>query len=185
MAETVVAKSETTPPDDTAPHVCQVGRMLTESEGWSIVAIAATWEGTPYLFVGAGSRKLVGGDCSGSTYKIYQEAGYPYPYKTTANFEAYVAQSGRFREVAADRSNMQAGDVLLWPGHMAIYAPFPEGNAKRMTGVVHHGQKVPNDFYTAFNDRTNQPYGAYNIATFRGDRFKVFRYILLPGEKGC
>lgn len=44
---------------------------------------------------------------------------------------------------------------------------------------------MTNDFYTAFNERTGQPYGPYAIATFRGDRYRVYRYILLPGEARC
>lgn len=185
MGEDVVARTETTPADDLTPHRCRVGRLLTEAEGWQLVAVARTWEGTPYQLAGAASRKGIGGDCSGSTHHIYQEAGFPYPYKTTANFEAYVQQSGRFREVLPDQQPMQAGDILWWPGHMAIYAPFPAGDPRRDTGVVHRGRPVTNDFYTAFNERTGQPYGPYAIATFRGDRYRVYRYILLPGEARC
>jgi hypothetical protein len=185
MTESEIAAAMTTPVEDSAGKVCQVGRFITEAEGWAIVAIAATWEGTPYVMVGAGSVKGVKGDCSGTTNKIYVEAGFPYPYKQTANFAAYVETSGRFRQVPAERASMQVGDVLLWPGHMAIYAPFPEGHAKRSTGVFHQGKAVPNDFYTAFNERTGQPYGPYNISTFRGDRFRVFRYLVLPGDPKC
>lgn len=185
MTDTVIATAQTTPIEDTAGKPCKVGRFLTEDEGWAVVAAAAGWEGTPYAMVGAASVKGVKGDCSGTTNKIYGEAGFPYPYKQTANFASYVEASGRFREVETDRKLMQAGDILLWPGHMAIYAPFPEGHPKRNTGVVHRGKPVPNDFYTAFNERTGQPYGPYNIATLRGDRFRVFRYVILPGEPKC
>ena len=185
MTDTLIATSTTSPADATAGTTCTVGRLITESEGWKIVSVAATWEGTPYRQVGDGSIKGVIGDCSGTTNKIYKEAGFPYPYKRTVNFVDYVASSHRFREILPGRQSLQAGDVLFWSGHMAIYAPFPEGHPKRDTGVIHRGKRVPNDFYTAFNDRTGAPYAPYNIATFRGDPYRVFRYFLLPGEANC
>ncbi len=185
MAEAIIASSRTTPAENATGTVCNVGRFITLEEGLQIVDIAATWEGTPYASIGGASVKGKGADCSGSTNKIYIEAGFPYPYKRTGDFAGYVATSGRFREISADVSSMQAGDVLLWPGHMAIYAPFPEGHPKRNTGVVRAGRPAVNDFYTAFNDRTGKPYAPYNIATFRPDRYRVFRYLLLPGEPKC
>lgn len=80
---------------------------------------------------------------------------------------------------------MQPGDVLLWPGHMAIYAKFGEGDSKRNTGLKKSGKSVENDMYTAFNQRTGAPYAPYNINVFRPDKYKVFRYYLMPGEPGC
>lgn len=185
MADTLIASSSTSPTDVTAGKTCTVGRLITEKEGWKIVSVAGTWEGTPYQQVGDGSIKGLIGDCSGTTNKIYKEAGFPYPYKRTVNFLDYVQSSHRFREIAPAREPMQAGDVLFWSGHMAIYAPFPEGHPKRNTGVIRRGKVVSNDFYTAFNDRTGTPYAPYNIATFRGDPYRVFRYFVLPGEDNC
>ncbi len=127
----------------------------------------------------------VGGDCSGITNKSYIEAGFPYPYHRTADFAGYVTASNRFRKIDPEKVPLQAGDLLLWPGHMAIYAPFPEGHPKRDTGVMLRGKKQMNDVYTAFNDRTNVPYKAYNIATFRPDKYKVFRYLIVQGPEEC
>ncbi len=185
MTDTVLERSTTTPRDIVEGHVCTLGRFITEKEGWHVVEVAATWEGTPYATVGAQSTKGVKGDCSGTTHKIYVEAGFPYPYKQTATFVSFVDASHRFREIHPEREPMQAGDVLLWSGHMAIYAPLPEGHPKRNTGVVRRGRNMNNDFYTAFNQRTGTPYGPYNIATFRGDAYRVFRYYLMPGDAGC
>jgi len=185
MAGVSLATSETSSRELVGGKQCSVGRLISEVEGWKIVNIAASWEGTPYQQVGVASVKGIVGDCSGSTNKIYIEAGFPYPYKRTANFLDYVQSSHRFREVELARDSMQAGDVLLWPGHMAIYAPFPEGHPKRKTGVMHRGVAVANDFYTAFNERSGRPYGAFNIKTFRSDGFRVFRYFVHPGELAC
>jgi len=181
----VLEKSSTSDKAILQGKECVLGKFLSEADGWKIVETTATWEGTAYQSVGGRSVKGVGGDCSGITNKSYIEAGFPYPYQRTADFAAYVTASNRFRKIDPEKVPMQAGDLLLWPGHMAIYAPFPEGHPKRDTGVMHHGKKQINDVYTAFNDRTNVPYKAYNIATFRPDKYKVYRYLIVQGPETC
>ena len=185
MADTALATSQTSPKDITVGKTCTVVRLISEQEGWKIVTAAEGWEGTPYRAVGGNSVKGDKGDCSGTTNKIYIEAGFPYPYKQTATFIDYVESSHQFREINPDNEPLQAGDVLFWSGHMAIYAPFPEGHPKRNTGVMRRGKAVANNFYTAFNARTGAPYAPYNIETFRGDAYRVFRYFILLGEDQC
>lgn len=187
MAEAAITldQSSTSERANTQGKDCVLGKFITEADGWKIIEAAKGWEGTPYSLVGANSVKQVGGDCSGTTNKSFTEAGFPYPYQSTANFAAYARTSNRFRKIDPAKQPLQAGDVLLWPGHMAIYAPFPEGDPRRDTGVVLRGKKMANNMYTAFNSRTNTPYGPYNIATFRGDAYTVYRYLILPGPENC
>lgn len=186
MAEEVLLeKSSTSEPTNTQGKECVLGRFITEQEGWKIVEAARDWEGTPYSAVGAASVKGVKGDCSGTTNKSYIEAGFPYPYQTTGAFAAYAQKSNQFRKIDPDKTPLQAGDILLWPGHMAIYAPFPEGDPRRDTGVVKRGKKMMNNMYTAFNDRRYAPYAPYNIETFRGDKYVVYRYLIIKGGEGC
>jgi len=186
MTEAIlIDKSETSDTANTLGKDCVVGRFVTEDEGWKIVAIAATWEGTAYSLIGGASSKGVAGDCSGTTNKIYIEAGFPYPYQSTASFVAFANKTSRFRKIDLSKNKPQAGDILLWSGHMAIYAPFPEGHAKRDTGVIKKGQKKFNDMYTAFNERRGTPYGPYNIETFRGDAYTVYRYLVPPKPGEC
>lgn len=175
----VLEKSSTSEKSNTQGKECTIGEFITEAEGWKIIEVAATWEGTEYKGIGAASERRVKGDCSGTTYKIYGEAGFPYPYQPTFAFAGYAAKSHQFREIDVKSTPMQVGDVLLWPGHMAIYAPFPEGHPKRNTGVMRRGTNVMNDMYTAFNDRRYAPYAPYNIAAFRPDPYRVFRYFKL------
>jgi hypothetical protein len=164
---------------------CVLGKFITEAEGWKIVEAAKAWEGTPYRLVGANSVKHVGGDCSGTTNKSYAAVGFPYPYQSTANFAAYVRKSLRFRKIVPATQALQVGDILLWPGHMAIYAPFPENDFRRDTGVVFHGERMVNNMYTAFNTHSDKGYGPYNIQTFRRDPYTAYRYLVISGLEGC
>lgn len=186
MAEAVtLEKSATSETSNTQGKGCVLGKFISEEDGWKIVAAAKTWVGTPYKSWGGNSKKGIGGDCSGTTNKSYIEAGFSYPYQTTSNFANFARATNRFRQIDPDKVPMQAGDVLLWPGHMAIYVPFPEGHPDRNTGVIRKGKPVANDMYTAFNERRDVPYGPYNIATFRPDKYKVYRYLVVPGAAEC
>ena len=178
-------KSMTSDRTKTQGKECVLGKFISEADGWKIVEAARGWDGTPYRLVGDNSVKQVGGDCSGTTNKSYCAAGFPYPYQSTANFTNYVRSSLRFRKIQPSNQALQAGDILLWPGHMAIYAPFPEGDPRRDTGVVLHGKKMENNMYTAFNSHSGVPYGPYNIPTFRRDAYTVYRYLIVAGPEKC
>jgi cell wall-associated NlpC family hydrolase len=93
---------------------------ISADEGAKITAEARTWKDTPYKLVGAGSIKGSGGDCSGSSWRIYTAAGLPYEYRSTSTFIDYVNKTKRFRELRGNEA-MQEGDLLFWPDHMAIY----------------------------------------------------------------
>ena len=184
-SEIDVEISKTSPASNTEGKECPIGRYINEAEGKKIIDIAATWVGTPYSMVGANSEKLKVGDCSGTTNKIYKEAGFPYPYQTTAAFVQFANKTNIFREINPDKTPMQIGDVLLWPGHMAIYAPFPDGDPRRNTGVKKGGVEKNNNMYTAFNAKKGTPYGPFNIETFRPDAYRVFRYYLFSKDTVC
>jgi hypothetical protein len=181
----VLEKSQTSATTKAQGKECILGKFVTEADGWKIVEAAKEWEGTPYRLVGSNSVKGIGGDCSGTTNKSYIAAGFPYPYQSTANFVNYVKKSFRFGKIHPDKQALQPGDILLWPGHMAIYAPFPVGDSRRSTGVILRGQKMNNDMYTAFNSHSSTPYGPYNIQTFRRDAFSVYRYFIVTGSENC
>ncbi|AZN36331.1 C40 family peptidase [Iodobacter ciconiae] len=184
MDKIEIASATMTERTDKSGKECTIGRFIDEKEGWKVVNAAEGWEGTIYKLIGAASQKGIAGDCSGSTYFIYKEAGFPYVYQTTSTFIDYANKTHRFREIklAADETP-QAGDVLWWSGHMAIYAPFPEGHPKQKFEVP--GSKAVNDMYTAFNSRTGHPYGPFNIKKFRKDPFKVFRYYIISKDDKC
>src|SRR5262245_30028318 len=85
-------------------------RDISPADAALIVKEAATWEGTPYSLVGEASAKSNGGDCSGSTYKIYKAANCPYKYQTSHGFPAYARKSGLFRELRSKEAK-QDGDI--------------------------------------------------------------------------
>lgn len=150
---------------------------ISAEGGKKIVTEAATWKGTPYSAIGAKSVKSKGGDCSGTTCKIYEVAGFSYSYTDTAHFVDYAVKSGLFREVAANEA-WQDGDVLYWSSHVAIYCSFALDPINATTDRVNKKgikYKQTNDMWTAFRPG-GDPYGPYKLSYFRPDAPRVFRY---------
>jgi cell wall-associated NlpC family hydrolase len=77
----------------------------------SIVAIAQSQLGVPYVW--GGSSPATGFDCSGFTKWVFGQAGHYLPHSSNA-------QAGYGSPVSA--SAVAAGDLLVWSGHVAIYA---------------------------------------------------------------
>lgn len=83
----------------------------TNNQRQKIVAIARKYLGVPYLWGGTDPDK--GLDCSGFTMLVYKEAlGIDIP-----------RHSGNQKNVgrATTRDNLKPGDLIHWPGHVAIY----------------------------------------------------------------
>ena len=79
--------------------------------GSAVVAYASQFIGNPYKW---GGTDLVNGcDCSGFVYRVYQHFGFDQGRLTSDGF-ATVGQ-----EVSYE--NMQAGDIVVYSGHVAIY----------------------------------------------------------------
>lgn len=72
------------------------------------VAAASTLTGIPYVW-GQASRSAT--DCSGFVMMAYAAVGIQLPHQSEA-MHAYVTPT----------SNPQPGDLIFWPGHVAIYA---------------------------------------------------------------
>ena len=76
-----------------------------------IVGIAQSQLGAPYVW--GGSSPSTGFDCSGFTMWVFGQAGHYLPHSSNA-------QAGYGTPVPA--SQVAAGDLLVWSGHVAIYA---------------------------------------------------------------
>lgn len=101
---------------------------LTQQEIEQLLTTAQSWQGTDYAFdtpgnpyKGAGATKGVEADCSGSTWRIFEETGFG--YGSYANTKTFVSQ----KEAYFDRvTTPQTGDVVLFynsngvPQHMGI-----------------------------------------------------------------
>lgn len=148
------------------------------SDGQLIVKEAATWKGTPYALIGEDSKKGTGADCSGSTQKIYNVAGFAYDYKTTEEFPNYAKSSGLFRELDSDEAK-QDGDILWWQGHVAIYSSFATDKDNATTQRTNkQGKKwtQDNDMWTASHTK-GPPYAPAEMRYFKpGLLPKVYRY---------
>jgi hypothetical protein len=153
---------------------------IKPDEGRLITVKALGWKGTEYALVGDKSVKGVSGDCSGTTNKIYCEAGFTYQYRSTDTFAAYAYSSGLFRLVA-DGEPKQDGDILLWDDHMAIYSSFssPLEGPFRTTPRTNKAGKP----WTQFNDMwtashtDGPPYGPGASKFWKSDAPDVYRFV--------
>ena len=80
-----------------------------------IVDEAKTWTGVPYFNGGGPNSTKEKADCSGATWNIYKNAGFPYKYSPASSF----GKSDRFKPVPGNIP--QQGDVGRWSGHVLIY----------------------------------------------------------------
>lgn len=83
----------------------------TGVSGSSVVSYAMQFVGNPYVW--AGNSLTNGVDCSGFVHEVYEHFGISTPRYSQA-FKS-VGQAVSF-------DNIQPGDVVVYPGHVAIYA---------------------------------------------------------------
>jgi hypothetical protein len=151
---------------------------IAVQDGQAITGEAATWKGTPYKLNGPAAMKAIGGDCSGTTLKIYQVAKFPYEYKMAHDFPDYATASGLFRELAVGEMK-QDGDILSWHNHMAIYCTFAadpdDATTQRQRKDGKGTWTQNNDMWTA-SKPGGPAYATAEMRWWRPDAPRVFRY---------
>ncbi|WP_062071467.1 C40 family peptidase [Demequina sediminicola] len=100
--------SESTTSTSAAREVSQSSDVSAAISGSAVVAEASKYVGTPY--VGGGSSPS-GFDCSGLVSYVYGQLGISLP-----------RTSGAYYNVGTRVSTPQPGDIIVSPGHVAIYA---------------------------------------------------------------
>lgn len=106
--------------------------------GAAVVAYAMQFVGNPYVY---GGNSLTNGiDCSGFTQQVFAHFGYSLPRTSDAQASAGVAVSWE---------NHQAGDIIVYSGHVAILtgdggivhasnsAPYPQGGIKVTSNALY------------------------------------------------
>jgi cell wall-associated NlpC family hydrolase len=82
-----------------------------QSAGSTALSCMKSHLGTPYV---SGGNSWAGTDCSGSIQMCYKTAGVNLPRTSSAQ-----CQSGR--SVGLNEAQWQPGDLLCFPGHVALY----------------------------------------------------------------
>jgi hypothetical protein len=148
------------------------GHDITRTQGQSLADDAVNWKDTPYAsagtaFAGAAAMQGVGADCSGSTCQIFDQVGLVYKYESSGQLAAAAAQDGfPFRQLTANEVP-QSGDVILFTGHMAIYAGQDNnGNALMWTarGVGRPYTEMPVKYWNT------RPIGYYRYQVPNGSQ---------------
>ena len=80
------------------------------ANGSSVASLAMQYVGYSYVY--AAADPSVGFDCSGLVSYVYAQMGISVPHSSSAIYSAGTVVSA---------SEAQAGDVIWWPGHVAIY----------------------------------------------------------------
>lgn len=128
-SSTTTSKPATTASVDTSSIMAANG----SAKGKEIAVYACGFVGNPY--VAGGTSLTNGADCSGFTQSVFKAFGYSLPRNSTS-------QRSVGREVSY--AEAQPGDIICYPGHVAIYI----GNGK----IVHAssaktGIKISNALY--------------------------------------
>ncbi len=90
-----------------------------------LVALVEKWQGTPYLY---GAQKCqVSTDCSGFVGGVYAELGIKLPRSSQA--------IGQYSALPTITDELQIGDLLVTPGHVAMYM----GNGLTVEASVSRG----------------------------------------------
>lgn len=116
----------------TGSVTAKAGKTFDFADGSEVVDYAKKFIGNPYRYGGISLTN--GADCSGFVYSVYKHFGVDLPR---------VGQSGVGKAVSY--KNVKKGDILIYSGHVAIYA----GNGKAVHAVNERlGIRITSATYT-------------------------------------
>lgn len=107
---------------------------ISAPRGNDVVSIALAQVGKSYVSGAEGPNAF---DCSGLVYYVFNQAGVKIPRLSSDGYFAKYAH--------VSKASLQPGDVVVYPGHIAIYV----GNGEIVSastprgGVKHYGMTMP------------------------------------------
>lgn len=107
------------------------------NEPLSLLEHAQAWLGTPYRSASSIRGPSGGVDCSHLVHAIFTEAGREYPYTDTSHFPP----PGYFRQLSPNETRLP-GDIVLFPGHLALWVGEPGREVLSAQGSPGHPGKV-------------------------------------------
>ncbi len=110
--QAALAAAAKNPPQVTGStnYASVVDNAAGSDKGKQIAKYALQFVGNPY--VAGGTSLTNGADCSGFTYRVYQDYGYDIPR---------TSYSQRSVGIGVDYSEAQPGDLICYEGHVALY----------------------------------------------------------------
>lgn len=84
--------------------------------GTAAVELALQFAGADYAYGGDSPEE--GFDCSGLVYYVYSRLGYSLPHGSNSQLAYFKEHASRF---VTDEADLEYGDVVFFPGHVAFY----------------------------------------------------------------
>lgn len=139
----------------------QLATVYGSEKGREVIEEALKYVGNPYIW--GGTSLTTGADCSGYIVSIYQKFGISLPHSSASLRSVGQAVPTN------DMSQWQAGDIICYQGHVALYI----GNSQARTITDTHGGTVTIQPYSIVHSSNSKPYPSGGIKISSNPNYKT------------